>query len=596
MTEIISFGADIQQLLQFFINSIYTNKEIFLRELISNSSDAINKKIIQQTDFIPKILINTDIEKRTLFLSDNGIGMDKEEIKKNIGTIASSHTKLQREKIEELIGQFGVGFYSVYLVADKVSILTRKQLGDKLVFWESYSNQQSYSLTCVEEQKEQEEEEYGYEMQMKQMIKYFYNHHRKDSSATLIALRIKNNCSEYLTNERINSIIKKHSDFIQFPIYNGSNKINSQTPLWCRNKEEIQEEDYRQLYKSITATQLNPETDYFSHQFINTEGNLNFKCIFFIPKKQNFNFDNQQIIKGNVKLYVKKVFITDELEIFPDYLNFIKCVIDSDDLPLNISREFIQQNKIIAQIKKVILKKVFQQFNVSDDQFYFQYSKNLKLGICSDDDHKQQLSNLLKFKSVKQKQITLQQYCDNLKPEQKEIFFYCGNDPESPLINGLLQKDYDVLLFDEPIDEHMIQVLRDYQGKELINCGRIGCGKFFEDKQDQEKQKKIKEIIQKKHNYLEDVQFSSQSGCYPGAVVVGQYGWTCGMEKIMNQQVLSDNQMFEHMKPKKYFLVNPLYLPTDENKIIFLYETVLLHSGFQLEDMSSYVKNVIKLL
>ena len=695
-----NFNADINQLLSLIINTFYSNKEIFLRELISNASDALDKiRYLSITD--PSVLKNEeklfiriipDKTNNTLTIWDSGIGMTKTDLINNLGTIARSGTRHFMELLNagadiSMIGQFGVGFYSSYLVANKVVVISKSN-DDEQYRWESIANSTF------------------------QVVKDTILNDKSNAigRGTKIILYLKDECVEFLEERKLKDLVKKHSEFISFPIElwiekttekevdddeddekkdeekkdekkeeekkdeekkeekkdeekkEGEEKkeeekkdeegpkvedtkeekkekkkkkikevtheferVNNTKPIWLRKKEDVTKEEYANFYKSIT----NDWEDHLACIHFTMEGHLEIKGILFVPKRAPFDLFEANKKKTNIKLYVRRVFIMDDCdELIPEYLGFIKGVIDSDDLPLNISRESLQQNKILKAIKKSITKKCIELFfqiaeNAEDfKKFYEQFSKNLKLGIHEDATNRAKLAELLRYYSSKsgEEMVSFKQYIERMQPKQKYIYYITGESKSvvaaSPFIEKLKEKGIEVLYLTDPIDEYCIQQLKDFDGKQLKCCSKEGLDledteeekKAFEELKTQYEPvcKKIKEILD---NKVEKVVVGERLDESPCVLVTSEFGWTANMERIMKAQALRDNSMTSYMISKKTLEINPKHgiikelkaqLEKDSNSsnikdtVWLLYDTSLLNSGFSIEDPNAFAKNLIK--
>ncbi len=470
-----TFQTEINQLLDLMIHSLYSNKEIFLRELISNASDALDKlNYLMLTDeklkglnITPSIHLSFDSQKKTLTIKDNGIGMDKNDLIEHLGTIAKSGTKSflsalsgDKKKDSALIGQFGVGFYSAFMVASKIVVQTKKVNSEQAYAWVSDGKGKFEISECV-----------------------------KEEQGTEITLFLKDEDSHFASRWEIDSVVKKYSEHIPFPIFltytdtkyegEGDNQkeikeekcdqINQASALWKMNKSELKDKDYKEFYQSFAHDNSEP----LSYIHNKVEGSLEYTTLFYIPSKAPFDMFRVDY-KSGVKLYVKRVFITDDdKELLPSYLRFVKGVIDSEDLPLNVSREILQQNKILANIRSASVKKILSEIErLSKDEknyhkFYEPFGKVLKEGLYGDFENKEKLLELLRFYSKdKGKLVSLKEYKENLKENQKSIYYLLGENLDllkaSPLLEKYAQKGYDVLLLSDEIDAFVMPGVNEY--------------------------------------------------------------------------------------------------------------------------------------
>lgn len=470
-----TFQTEINQLLDLMIHSLYSNKEIFLRELVSNASDALDKlNYLMLTDeklkglnITPSIHLSFDSQKKTLTIKDNGIGMDKNDLIEHLGTIAKSGTKSflsalsgDKKKDSALIGQFGVGFYSAFMVASKIVVQTKKVNSDQAYAWVSDGKGKFEISECV-----------------------------KEEQGTEITLFLKDEDSHFASRWEIDSVVKKYSEHIPFPIfltytdtkYEGERdnqkeikeekceQINQASALWKMNKSELKDKDYKEFYQSFAHDNSEP----LSYIHNKVEGSLEYTTLFYIPSKAPFDMFRVDY-KSGVKLYVKRVFITDDdKELLPSYLRFVKGVIDSEDLPLNVSREILQQNKILANIRSASVKKILSEIErLSKDEknyhkFYEPFGKVLKEGLYGDFENKEKLLELLRFYSKdKEKLVSLKEYKENLKENQKSIYYLLGENLDllkaSPILEKYAQKGYDVLLLSDEIDAFVMPGVNEY--------------------------------------------------------------------------------------------------------------------------------------
>ena len=692
-SETFAFQAEINQLLSLIINTFYSNKEIFLRELISNSSDALDKiryQSLKDSSVLKEqeelfIHIVCDKENKILSIIDTGIGMTKNDLINNLGTIAQSGTKNFMEALSagadiSMIGQFGVGFYSSYLVADRV-VVTSKNNDDEQYIWDSSA---------------------GGTFTIKKDVP---NNNLK--RGTKMDLYLKEDHLEFLETNKIKELIKKHSTFINYPIsiqidktieeevedteeskdteaskqdteeskqdteedtkesnedaveskedINKSNNdtdepiiediedeetdksekkkmkkitriekeweiCNVQKPIWTRNQADITSEEYSSFYKGFS----NDWENELALKHFSVEGQIEFKSLLFIPKRapQDIFTKNKKV--NNIKLYVRRVFITDDnTDLCPEWLNFVKGIVDSEDLPLNISREILQQNKILKVIKKNIVKKLLELFtDLTQDndkylEFYNQYSKNIKLGIHEDDNNRTKIAKLLRFTTSKSKDelISFDTYISNMQDNQNDIYYIIGESKEfvekAPFLEKLVKKNIEVIYMTDSIDEYMMQQLKEYDGKKFVNISKSDL-KLDEETSEKYEDfcKSIKQLLGDK---IEKVIISNRLVTSPCCLVTSEFGWSANMERIMKAQALGNSSMNSYMMSKKTLELNIEHVIvknlinkfnsdkndiTLKNLVYLMYDTSLLASGFSIENpklFSDRMYNMIKL-
>ena len=610
------FRTEVSQLLQLIIHSLYSNKEIFLRELISNSSDAIDKlryltvsdKKFKGIEFSPRVDIEfNDSEKnKTITISDNGIGMNKDDLVANLGTIARSGTKRFMEQLSgdskrdsNLIGQFGVGFYSSYMVADKVEVVTKKA-GEKSAYMWHSDGQTGFNIKEVE----------------------------KDEHGTTITLFLNDTGFEFANRWSIDSIIKKYSDHIAFPIYLHYtekkdekeelvvDQINAASAFWKRSKSSLKKKDYNEFYKTFT----NDNEDPLFHLHINAEGTLDYTTLFYIPSVAPFDMFNADY-KPGVKLYVKRVFITDDdKELMPVYLRFVKGIIDSEDLPLNVSREILQKNQILAKIKSNSVKKILQTFtNLAKkdtkkyEEFYMKFGVPIKEGLYQDFENRDALLELVRFRTNKtDKYISLEEYTKNMKKDQKSIFYITGDNfgvlKNSPLLETCNNKDIEVLIMDNEIDEFVFSSVTKYKEtnfKSINHSDALDELKSEEEKKEEKQKtipllKKMKVVLGDK---VKDVMVSSRLTDSPSCIVSDSADPSSQMQKIFKQMgqsggmpdakpILEINS--NHKIVKKLGKMSKTKLFNDT--VLLLYDQALLAENVKLSDPNEFINRLNRAL
>jgi molecular chaperone HtpG len=677
MAETFSFDTDISALLKLIINNFYSNKDIFLRELISNASDSIDKYnhfcIINKPENKVDncITLLPDKEKKTLHIIDTGIGMNKEELIKNIGTIANSGTKAFMEKVKDsnLIGQFGVGFYSGFLVSNEISIITKK--ADSGYFkWTSDAGGQYVIEELTQDN-------------LKEHIHPDYNL----TQGTIIKCSLLDEVTDKYTDiNKLKDIVKEHSQYINYPIKvfikkeetkevedeeasleedvsvtEGSSNIDSSNlndvtiedveekpkkmkkitetikefqlinetkPIWTQSSNEITEDDYNGFYKSLSNDNEKP----YTYKHISGEGQIEYKGILYLPKKIKNNVFERGVKQNNIKLYVRKVFVSDNSAVLcPEWLHFISGVIDTDDLPLNVSREILQENKVIKVIKKAVVKKSIDMLksamNDMDNylKIYKTYQKNIKLGVYEESGDRERVSDLLMFYSANSpdKMITFDDYITAMNENQKHIYYISGDNMDilktSPFLDRFKKNDLDVLFMTDPVDEYMCQRLMQYKECTLtcITKGDIELPNTTDaDKELMKKQKEdyktLCDYIKRTYTNFSDVKITNKVAELPCIVSSPENGFSANMEKIIKSQTLGQTNNTNGMLNKRVLEINPLHPiikkikninDTDEYKSLrdlldLVINSALLYSGYQIikpVDFSKKVLNVVML-
>ena len=691
--EVSEFQAEVSRLMDIIINSLYSNKDIFLRELISNGSDSLDKiRFLSLTDESVlgagddanlDIRIKVDKENGVLSIRDRGVGMTKAELKENLGTIAKSGTSAFLEQMQKggdmnLIGQFGVGFYSVYLVADFVEVRSKHNSEDRQWIWQSKADG-AFAIS------EDEGEPLGRGVE--------------------INIYLKEEAQEYLEEDKLKELVEKYSEFINFPIYLwNSEEVEEEVPLsdeelaeqaskaeeeeeedveetdeddesaddeddevededeeelpttkkvkktvwdwknvndnkaiWLRSSTEVEDDEYSKFYKALSKDDKEP----LSYTHFKAEGDVEFKSILFIPEKPPQDlFDNYYNKAAALKLYVRRVFISDEFdELLPKYLSFIKGIVDSDTLPLNVSRETLQQHTSLKTIKKKLVRKALDMIrklaeegqdddddeaaDAADeetkyDKFWKNYGKAIKLGIIEDASNRTRLAKLMRFYTSKSptKLVSLEQYVERMKPGQKSIYYLAGESREalekSPFLEKLLQKDLEVIYFTDPIDEYTMQNLTEFDDFKFSNASKDDL-KFGDDTEAAKARlKKVKEEFKDFTKWwkeilpseeVEAVKISNRLVTTPCSVVTSKYGWSANMERIMKAQALSDDGRMAYMRGRKTLEINPGHpiikalkekseddAGDEDTKrtALIMYETALLESGFMFEEPKGF--------
>ncbi|XP_066155864.1 endoplasmin [Euwallacea fornicatus] len=662
--EKFTFQTEVNRMMKLIINSLYRNKEIFLRELISNASDALdkirllsltNKSVLDTTSDL-NIRIKTDKDSGMLHITDTGIGMTKTDLVNNLGTIAKSGTaeflgKMQNaestQELNDMIGQFGVGFYSAFLVADKV-IVTSKHNDDNQYIWESDSN--SYTIA---------------------------DDPRGDSlkRGTTVSLQLKPEAKDFLEHETIKNLVKKYSQFINFPIYLWTSHtetveepieeeeeekpskpiedeedaaveeekedkpktkkvsktvwdweiLNDSKPIWTRKPSEVEDKEYSEFYRALTKDDKDP----LSKIHFVAEGEVTFKALLYVPTVQpSESFNRYGTKTDNIKLYVRRVFITDEFnDMMPSFLSFIRGVVDSDDLPLNVSRETLQQHKLIKVIKKKLVRKVLDMLKKIPadeyEKFWKEYSTNIKLGIIEDPANRTRLAKLLMFLSSNSDKLTsLSDYVSRMKPKQDKIFYIAGSSKDevkkSPFAERLLRKGYEVLYLTEAVDEYAISAIPEFDGKKFQNVAKEGFS-LTESEGGKERLEQLQKSYEPLTKWLADdvlkeyiskATISERLSDSPCALVASMFGWTGNMERLAvsnAHQKADDPQRSYYLNQKKTLEVNPRHPlikellkrvsddPSDPNAkdmAVMLFRTATLRSGYMLKETSDFAQSI----
>ncbi|KAG2621115.1 heat shock protein 90-6, mitochondrial-like [Panicum virgatum] len=640
------YQAEVNRLMDLIVHRLYSNKEVFLRELVSNASDALDKlRYLSVTD--PELLkdgpeldirIQTDKDNGLVMITDSGIGMTKQELVDSLGTIASSGTAKFLKALKEsqeagmdsnLIGQFGVGFYSAFLVADKVVVSTKSPKSDKQYVWEGEADSSSYT---IREEKDPE---------------------KLIPRGTRLTLYLKRDDKGFAHPERIQKLVKNYSQFVSFPIYMWQEKgftkevevdedpaetkkegdsetqaekkkktktvvekywdwelTNETQPIWLRNPKEVSTEEYNEFFKKTFNEYLDP----LASSHFTTEGEVEFRSILFVPATKKEDITDRKT--KNIRLYVKRVFISDDFdgELFPRYLSFVKGVVDSNDLPLNVSREILQESRIVRIMRKRLVRKAFDMIlgiscseNRDDyERFWENYGKFLKLGAMEDKENHKRIAPLLRFFSSQSNDelISLDEYVENMKPEQKDIYFIAADSLNSaknaPFLEKLTEKEYEVLLLVDPMDEVAIQNLSSYKDKKFVDISKEDLD--LGDK-NEEREKEIKQEFSQTCDWIKKrlgdkiarVDISNRLSSSPCVLVAAKFGWSANMERLMRAQSMGDTSSLDFMRSRKVFEINPDHEiikglnvacrnnPDDSEalKVLdVLFETAMISSGF----------------
>ncbi|KAK4313758.1 hypothetical protein Pmani_014914 [Petrolisthes manimaculis] len=664
------FQAEVNRMMKLIINSLYRNKEIFLRELISNASDALDKIRLlsltakEELDTNPELVIRikADKDNHVLHITDTGIGMTRNDLVNNLGTIAKSGTseffsKLQdsenTEQASDLIGQFGVGFYSAFLVADSVAVTSKHNQGKQHI-WESDSGEFSVA-----------EDPRGDTL----------------SRGTTVSLQLKEEAYDFVEVDTVKNLIKKYSQFINFPIYLWESKteeveepidedeepeqedkveedeegkveeekeeekpktkkvskttwdwtlVNDAKPIWTRKPTEIEDGEYDEFYKTLSKDSKEPLA---KTHFI-AEGEVTFKSLLFVPEVQpSESFNKYGTRTDNIKLYVRRVFITDDFQdMMPNYLNFIRGVVDSDDLPLNVSRENLQQHKLLKVIKKKLVRKTLDMIKKMEpeayEKFWKEFSTNIKLGAIEDSANRTRLAKLLRFLSSasKDKVTSLTEYVERMKDKQEHIYYMAGSSKSevenSPFVERLIKKGYEVLYLVEAIDEYAINSIPEFEGKKFQNVAKEGLT-IDEGEGAKERLEELKKVYEPLTKWLSEdalkdeilkAEVGERLSSSPCALVSSQFGWTGNMQRIVTSQTHAksdDVQRQYYLGQKKTLEINPRHPLVKEllrrvdddtedivakNIAVMMYHTATLRSGYMLKDTVDFSKSVEEMM
>ncbi|KDO58428.1 hypothetical protein CISIN_1g003713mg [Citrus sinensis] len=654
------YQAEVSRLMDLIVNSLYSNKEVFLRELISNASDALDKlRYLGVTE--PELLkdavdldirIQTDKDNGIITITDSGIGMTQQDLVDCLGTIAQSGTAKFLKAMKDskdaggdsnLIGQFGVGFYSAFLVSDRVVVETKSPKSDKQYVWEGEANASSYT------------------------IREETNPEKLLPRGTRLTLYLKHDDKGFAHPERIQKLVKNYSQFVSFPIYTWQEKgytkevevdedpaetnkdkqdetaekkkktktvverywdwelTNETQPIWLRNPKEVTTEEYNEFYKKTFNEYLDP----LASSHFTTEGEVEFRSILYVPAVAPMGKDDLINPKTkNIRLYVKRVFISDDFdgELFPRYLSFVKGVVDSNDLPLNVSREILQESRIVRIMRKRLVRKAFDMIlgismseNRADyEKFWENFGKYLKMGCIDDRENHKPLAPLLRFFSSQSEDemISLDEYVENMKPEQKDIYFIAADSVASarntPFLEKLLEKDLEVLYLVDPIDEIAVQNLKSYKEKNFVDISKedLDLGE-----KNEEKEKVMKEefgqtcdwIKKRLGDKVASVQISNRLSSSPCVLVSAKFGWSANMERLMKAQTVGDTSSMEFMRGRRVFEINPEHpiiqnlnaasknCPDDNDAlrvVDLLYDAALVSSGFTVKSGRAWQQDI----